>query len=192
MYEAVSLALHLLGQRPNHRIPVSFRQLTLRAGRKDFTKPEMREIARRLSDGPQILPHEQRRRLTEQDIDLLERLILGLGHEEQLIEPAEHGDAAVEAEREADARHGGLHVAEEVGDEPGAEEEGHVRGLHAVAAQVGRVDLGGQHPGEAGVGAEKSFVQDEPREVEAGHGAEVAHVDFVADADEDQAEEEAG
>ena len=145
---------------------MSFRQLTLRARRKDLAEPEMREIARRLGDGPHILLHELRRRLTEQDIDFLERLVLRLGHEQQLIEPAQHGDAAVEAEREADARHGVLHVAEEVGDEPGAEEEGHVRGLHAVAAEVGRVDLGGEHPGEAGVGAEEAFVEDQTGEVE--------------------------
>ena len=127
----------------------------------------MREIAGRLGDGAHILAHELRGRLAEEDVDLLECFVLRLGHEQQLVEPSQHGDAAVEAEREADARHGLLHVAEEVGDEPGAEEERHVRGLHPVAAEVGRVDLRGEHPGEAGVGAEEAFVEDEAREVEA-------------------------
>lgn len=35
------------------------------------------------------------------------------------IYPADDCDAAVEAEREANARHGALHVGEEVCDEPG-------------------------------------------------------------------------
>lgn len=144
-----------------------FRQRTLRTGRKDLREPEMGEIARRLGDGAQVLPHELGSRLAEEDIDLLERLVLRLGHEQQLVKPTQDRDPAVEPEREPDARHGVLHVAEKVGDEPGAEEEGDVRGLHAVAAEIGRVDLRGEHPGQTGVGAEEAFVEDEAREVEA-------------------------
>lgn len=162
------------------------RQLTLRTRSKHPPPPPVRQIRHILRHALEILPHQLPRRLTKQDINLLERLVLRLRHEEQLVEPAQHGDAAIEAEREADARHGGLHVGEEVGDEPGAEEEGDVRGLHAVAAQVGWVDFRGKDPGEAGVGAEETFVQDEAGDVAAFGAADVGFgVDEVGAADDE-------
>lgn len=152
----------------------------------------MHQIGQILRDALQILPDELARGLGEEDVDLLERLVLGLGHKGELVEPAEDGDAAVEAEGEADAGHGGLHVGEEVGDEPGAEEEGDVRGLHAVGAQVGRVNLGREDPGEAGVGAEEAFVEDEAGDVAALGAADVGvGVDEVGASDDEQADEEA-
>ena len=86
-----------------------------------------------------------------------------------------------------------MHVAEEIGDEPGAEEERDVRRFHAVAAQVSRVDFCGEDPGEAGVGAEEAFVEDEAGDVDALGAAGVGvDVDEVAAADDEEADEEAG
>ena len=172
---------------------MDLRQRTLRARSEHPPPPPVRQIGHVLRDALEVLPDELARRLREEDVDLLERLVLRLGHEGQLVEPAEDGDAAVEAEGEADAGHGGLHVGEEVGDEPGAEEEGDVRGLHAVGAEVGRVDLGRQDPGEAGVGAEEAFVEDEAGDVTALGAADVGvGVDEVGASDDEEAEEEAG
>ena len=152
----------------------------------------MHQIIHRLHHPPDILPHQLPRRLTKQNINLLQRLVLRLRHKQQLVHPPQRRDAAVEAEREPDARHGPLHVGEEVGHEPGAEEERHVRGLHAVGAEIGRVDLGGEHPGEAGVGAEEALVEDQARAVDARGGAEVVDGDEVRHGDYEEADEEAG
>ena len=171
---------------------MNIRQGTLRTRPKNPPPPAPRQIRHILRDALEILPDQSTRRLGKQDVDFLQRLILRLGHKGELVEPAEDGDAAVEAEREADAGHGRLHVGEEVGDEPGAEEEGDVRGLHAVGAQVGRVDLGGEDPGQAGVGAEEALVQDEAGDVAALGGADVGfRVDQVGAADDEEADEEA-
>ena len=168
------------------------RHRLLRTRRKHLPPTQTHQIARRFGAALQILAHKLARRLTENKIDFLERLILRLGHKQQLIEPSQHSDAAVKPERQPDPPHRALHVREEVRHEPGAEEEGDVRGLHAVAAEVGRVDFRGQHPGEAGVGAEEALVQDQAGEVEAlGAGGVGAVVDQVAAADEDEADEEA-
>ena len=153
----------------------------------------MSQIGHILRDALEILLDELAGGLGEEDVDFLEGLILSLGHEGELVEPAEDGDAAVEAEGEADAGHGGLHVGEEVGHEPGAEEEGDVRGFHAVGAEVGRVHLRRQHPRQAGVRAEEAFVEDEARDVAALGAADVGlGVDEVGTSDDEQADEEAG
>ncbi len=110
-----------------------------------------------------------------------------------MIKPTHDRNPAIEPQRQPDAAHGRLHRREEIRHEPGAEEEGDVRGLHAVAAQVGRVDLRGQDPGEAGVGAEEALVQDEAGDVGAlGGGGVFLRVDEVGAADDEEAEEEAG
>lgn len=153
----------------------------------------MRQIAHGLSAALQVLTHELASWLAEDDVDFLERFVLRLRHEQDLVKPAEHGYAAVEAEGQPDAPHGGLHVGEEVGHEPGAEEERHVRRLHAVAAEVGRVDFGGEDPGQTGIRAEKALVDDQACDVEAlGARGVDAVVDEVAAADKDKADEEAG
>ena len=160
---------------------------------KNPPPPAPCQIRQILPDALEVLPDEEGRRLREDDVDFLQRLILGLGHEGELVEPAEDGDAAVEAEGEADARHGRLHVGEEVGHEPGAEEEGHIGRFHAVGAEVGRVDFGGEDPGQAGVGAEEAFVEDEARDVAAFGAADVGlRVDEVGASDDEEADEEAG
>lgn len=108
-------------------------QVALRRGAEDALPPKVDEVAHRLGDALEVLAHELGRRLAEEDVDLLERLVLRLRHEEQLVEPAEHGDAAVEAERQPRLCHRPLHVGEEVRHEPGAEEERHV----AVKGRLG-------------------------------------------------------
>lgn len=153
----------------------------------------MGQIGHILRDALQVLLDELAGRLGEEDVDFLEGLILRFGHEGELVEPTDDGDAAVETEGEADAGHGGLHVGEEVGDEPGAEEEGDVGRFHAVGAEVGGVDFCGQDPGQAGVGAEEAFVEDETGDVAALGSADVGFgVDEVRTADDEQANEEAG
>ena len=172
---------------------MDLRQGILRARLKHPAPPAPRQIGHILRDALEILPDELAGRLGEEDVDFLEGFVLRLRHEGQLIEPADDGDAAVEPEGEADARHGGLHVGEEVGDEPGAEEEGDVGGLHAVGAEVGGVDLGGEDPREAGVGAEEALVEDEAGDVAALGAADVGcGVDEVGAADDEEADEEAG
>lgn len=86
----------------------------------------MYQITCRFGRALQILSDELTCRLRGNDINLLEGLILGLRHEKNLVEPAYDGDVTGETQREADARHSGLHVAEETGDELGAEEVGDV------------------------------------------------------------------
>ena len=102
------------------------RQLILRTRSKNPSPPPMHQITHILHNTLDILSHQLTSRLTKQNINFLQRFVLSFRHEQQLIEPSQYGDAAIKAEREANARHGGLHVGEEVGDEPGAEEEGYV------------------------------------------------------------------
>ena len=137
------------------------RQLALRRRSEHLAPSEVDEITCALRDTFQILPHELSCRLREKHIDFLQGLVLRLRREEQLVKPPHHGDTTVEAQGQADARHGLLHVTEEVRDESGAGEEGHVRDLHAVAAEVRGIDFAGQHPCEASVGAEEALVEDE-------------------------------
>ena len=152
----------------------------------------MGEIGHILRNALEILPNELARGLGEEDVDFLEGFILRLRHECQLIEPTEDGDAAVEAEREADAGHGGLHVGEEIRDEPGAEEERDVRRLHAVRAKISRVDLRGEDPREASVGAEEAFVENEAGDVATLCAADVGFgVDEIGAADDEEADKEA-
>ena len=108
------------------------KDIALRHRREHLPPPKRNNITRRDHGTPQILLDQLTGRLAEDDVDLLERLVLRLGHEEDLVEPAEDGDAAVEAEGEADLGHGFLHLREEVGDEEGAEEEGRVGRFHPV------------------------------------------------------------
>ena len=171
---------------------MKLRQRTLRTRSEHPPPPPMCKIGHILRDALEVLPDELAGGLGEEDVDFLEGLVLGLGHEGELVEPAEDGDAAVEAEREADAGHGGLHVGEEVRDEPGAEEEGDVRRLHAVGAEIGGVDLRGEDPGEAGVRAEEALVQDEACDIAALCAPNVGlRVDEVGATDDKEADKEA-
>lgn len=112
-------------------------------------KPKVSQIPRYLDAILQILLHNHRSRLGEELIYLLEGLVLGLGHEEDLVEPAENGDTAIEAQRETDSGHGVHHSGEIVGDDERAEEEVCVRGRHAVAAEVGGEGFTRDDPGKS-------------------------------------------
>lgn len=172
---------------------MDLRQRTLRTRFKHPSPPPMRQIGHILRNAFKILPNELARRLREKDIDFLQRFILRLRHERKLIKPPDDCNTAVEAKRKTDSRHSSLHIREEVRDEPGAEEESDVRRLHAVGAEVGGVDLSGEDPGEAGVGAEEALVEDEACDVAALCAADVGlGVDEVGAADDEEAEEEAG
>ena len=169
------------------------RQRTLSARPKHPPPPPPRQISHILGNTLQILPDQRARRLRKQNIDFLQRLILRLRHESKLVKPPDDSDTAVEAERKANARHSSLHVGEEVRDEPRAEEESDVGGFHAVGAEVGGVDFGGEDPGEAGVGAEEALVEDQAGDVAAFCAADVGGgVDEVGAADDEEADEEAG
>lgn len=56
-------------------------------------------------------------RLAKQNINLLECPVLRLQHEKELVEPTQHGNAAVETKCEARLRLSALHVTKEVGYE---------------------------------------------------------------------------
>ena len=86
----------------------------------------MQKVAGGLSNVTKVLLYQLTRRLAKENVDFFKCLILGLRHEQQLVEPAKNGNAAIEPQAEADACHGILHVAKEVGYEPGTEEERNV------------------------------------------------------------------
>ncbi len=65
---------------------------------KDRSPPPCKDISHSLFRARNILPHKHARRFWKHEIDLLERLVFGFWHEEDLVEPADDGDAAVETE----------------------------------------------------------------------------------------------
>ena len=101
--------------------------------REDSSEPKMSKITDSLCHGFQVLLDKLAGWLTKENVDFLQCLVLGFWHKEQLVEPSQHGDTAVETERQTNARHGGLHVAEKVCYEPRTEEKRHIRGFHSVA-----------------------------------------------------------
>lgn len=122
--------------------------ITLRNRRENLAPSAMNEIVSSNQTTSQVFLDKLSSRLTEDHIDFLKRLILGLRHEENLVEPTEHGDTTVEAECETDICHGTLHLGEEICDEEGAEEEHCIRGLHSVGSEVSWVDFGWDDPGK--------------------------------------------
>ena len=161
--------------------------------REHSSPPEVKDIADGLGATLQILPHQLARRLAEQNVNPLKCLVLCLRHEEDLVEPADHSDTTVEAEGQTDPRHGRFHVAEEVGHQPGTEEQCDVGRLHAVATEISWVDLGRQGPCQTGVRTEESLVEDKARDVAAlcTPGVGVG-VDQIAATDDEQADKETG
>lgn len=152
----------------------------------------MAQIANHHGRALDVLAHDGGRRPREELVDLLEGLVLGLGHEEDLVEPADGGDAAIETQGETDTGHGVHHGGEVVGDDEGAEEEVGVGSGHAVGSQVGGEDFGRDDPGETGVGAEEAHVEDDAGQIDTlGGGGVIFVVDGVAGADKDQTDEEA-
>ena len=120
-----------------------------------------------LDHAAHVKPDQLPRRHEEQLIDLLERLVLGLGHEEQLVEESEHCQAAEEPNRQTGVGHGRLHAVEVIGDDEGPEiEEGRADG-HALAAGVEVEALCRDNPCQAGVSAEEAHVEDHSGEEKA-------------------------
>lgn len=74
------------------------KHIRLRYGAEDLTPPQAHEVIRGSEDAPQVLPHQLASGLTEDNVDLLQGLVLGLWHEEQLVDPAHDSDAAIEAQ----------------------------------------------------------------------------------------------
>lgn len=71
--------------------------------------PAREEVSKRSGGVLDVLVDNLPRRPLEDEIDLLEGLVLGLGHEEDLVDPADGGDATVEAQGQAGLAHGALH-----------------------------------------------------------------------------------
>lgn len=163
--------------------------MTILGGGKDLSEPEMGKITHGPRGVAEVLSDQLARGLAEDQVNLFEGLVLGFWHEQDLVDPPEHGDPPVEPEGQPGLGHGPLHVQEEVGDEPAAEEQVDVGGLHAVGPQVRREDLGRQDPRQAGVRAEEAIVQDDARQVQALGGDQ--GVRLVRDTHQDQADEEA-
>ncbi|KAG7716277.1 hypothetical protein KL929_002414 [Ogataea haglerorum] len=133
---------------------------------------------------------ERESRLGEKIVDLLERPALGLDHKQQLVDPAEGRNTPVETQREPRVGERVPHVGEVVRDDERPQVEHGAGGGDSVGTQVRRVHLGGDDPGETGVGAEEAHVEDDTGEVEA-ESRGVGDGQLVRDADEDEAEEEA-
>ena len=132
---------------------------------KHLPKPQMQQITRHLHRALRILPNQLPRRLLEKLVNLLQRLVLGLRHEEDLVEPAQHRNAPVKAQRQPRTRHRVLHPGEVVRHDEGGEEEPSGGGGHTVGTEVGGVDLGGNDPGQRSVGTEEQFVQNKSSKV---------------------------
>lgn len=153
----------------------------------------MRQITDDLGSLLHVLLNDHRSRLREELVDLLERLVLGLRHEDDLVEPAQHGNTTVETEGQTDTAHGVHHAGEVVGDDEGAEEEVGISGGHTVVTQVGGEDLRRNDPGQAGVGTKEAHVQDDTGEVDTlSSGGVLVVVDGVTHTDENKTNEEAG
>lgn len=84
---------------------------------EDLLESEVQQVVRDLSSALSILADELHGGLLEEKVDLLKSLVLGLVHEEDLIEPSEHGNATVEAEGKTSRGHCGLHGREVVGND---------------------------------------------------------------------------
>lgn len=111
---------------------------------EDLLPPESQQVVRRLLDVLPVLGDDLAGGPGEDEVDLLERLVLGLRHEEHLVKPTEDGDAAVEAERQTGARHGVHHAVEVVRDDEGRQEEPSVGGGHTVGTEVSWIHLHNQ------------------------------------------------
>ena len=128
--------------------------------------------------------------LHEQLIDLLERLVLGLVHEEDLVEPAKDRNTAVETESQTSRGERLLHAGEVVCDDERGQEQPSGGGGHSVRAKVGGVDLRGDDPSEGRVGTEEEFVENEASEIHGQPAGNVAVTEVVRGTDKDKTDEE--
>ena len=187
------LTLYLIRHRSHDTIPMFYRKWTLRTGPEDSSPSAVSKITHVLCNSLEVLFDQFACRLAEKNINLLQRLVFRLRHEQQLVEPANHGNTAIEAQCQTNTGHGFLHIAEKVGYEPRAEEECYVRSFHAVTSQICWVHFRRQDPGETGVGTEEPLVEDETGDIAALCATNVGFgVDQVAAANDQQAKEESG
>lgn len=128
--------------------------------------------------------------LHEQLVNLLERLVLSLVHEEDLVEPADHRNTAVEAECKTGAGECLLHTREVVCDDEGGQEQPSSGSGHTVRAKISGIDLRGDDPGKSGIGTEEEFVEDEACEVESELALKIAFGDMVGGTNEYETDEE--
>jgi hypothetical protein len=159
---------------------------------ENLPPPARKKVFSRDHGTPKVLSDQLTRGLTENNVNLLERLVLRLGHEQNLVEPANDSDTAIESKGETNLRHSGLHFREEISNEEGAEEQSNVAGLHAVRTEVGGVDLGGDNPGETGIGSEETFIDDETGDVGSLGAGFVGEWYEIGAADDDEADKETG
>ena len=154
-----------------------------------LVEAEVKQVIRDSCRTLDVLLDQLPRWLLEKLVNLLKSLVLGLRHEQNLVEPAKHSDTAVETERQTGLGHGILHASEVVGDDEGREEEPASGGGHSVGTKVRGVNLGRNDPGKSSVRTEEKLIEDKASQVNAklrGKG-----VELVADTDEDQTDEEA-
>ncbi|WDK15315.1 hypothetical protein CGRA01v4_06595 [Colletotrichum graminicola] len=130
--------------------------------------------------------------LLEEKVDLLQGLIFSLWHK-QNPEGLHNGNSTIEAKGQTGTGHSILHGGEVVGDNERRQEKQAGRSCHAVGSKVSRINLGGNNPGETGIAAEEAHVQCKPNEV-AGYGTGRVGCggDLVANANDDETDEEAG
>lgn len=90
---------------------------------KHLAEPKTAKIPHSLLNASPVLRYNLSRGTRKDGVNLLERLVLCLGHEEDLVNLADKGNASVEAQRKAGASHGLLHGGEVVRHDKGGEEE---------------------------------------------------------------------
>ncbi|KAI6771384.1 hypothetical protein HG531_009009 [Fusarium graminearum] len=127
------------------------------------------------------------------NIDLFKSLVLGLGHEEDLVDLTNESNATIKAESQASLAHSLLHGREVVGDDERCEEEESVGGSHSVTSKVSWETLTGNDPCETSVRTEETHVEDKTSQVKTLYSHELSgDVELVADTDKNQADEETG
>lgn len=104
-----------------------------------LAETEAAKISYGLLDASPVLAHNFPGGTREDSVNLLERLVLCLGHEEDLVNLADEGDASVEAQCKSGASHGILHGSEVVCHDKGGEEEEGIGSGHAVTSEIGGV-----------------------------------------------------
>lgn len=104
-----------------------------------LAETESAKISHSFLDASPVLGHNFSRGPRKDGVNLLERLVLCLGHEEDLVNLADKGNASVEAQCKTGASHGRLHGGEVVSHDKGGKEEESVRSGHAVTSEIGGV-----------------------------------------------------
>lgn len=153
-----------------------------------LVEAEVKQVFRDAHRTLRVLLNELPCWLLEKLVNLLQSFVLGLRHEEDLIEPPEYGNSTVEAKRQTSPGHGVLHSGEVVRDDEGREEQPTGRSGHTIRTEVGRIHFRGDNPRERSIRTEEELVEDKTSEVDAELCGEC--VELVANADENETKEE--